>query len=212
MTTHRLKKPVHITHHVQRAFSLVELSIATGLGLFVISGIITMYVYLIGLNTSYLQGVRLEQSLNVAMYTMTNDLRRAGYGGDEFKRITVNKGEGGAGGTECISFKYDKKANNEGSKGVLDDNEHFGYKRAGTALKTTIKANSDNDCIASAGTWYNLTDEKFIAVSKFEVGLYPPNQSNIYKITITAKIKGGDENSEREITEMVRIRNVYPAP
>ena len=63
----------------RNGFTLVELLIASVLGMLVVGGIITVFATTVRFNSDNLQMVRLNQELRGVMSLISRDLRRAGY-------------------------------------------------------------------------------------------------------------------------------------
>ena len=68
--------------HAQRGFSLVELLVATAVGLVLTTWAISMFVTSLGNNRKLITEAQVNQNLRAAADLITREVRRAGYWGD----------------------------------------------------------------------------------------------------------------------------------
>jgi type IV pilus assembly protein PilW len=157
----------------QHGLGLVELLIASAIGLFLLAGLTDFLGRSLTSSGRNFQDARLTQDLNVAMDLITRDLRRAGYSGTA-QGVTTAGGAAGnlftqdtpaaVAGTKdgginlatpgCVLYSYDRlPAPPAASDGALTDPERMGFKLldgavyAGTAAET-----------CTMGVWQAVTD------------------------------------------------------
>lgn len=82
-----------VAHRAQAGLSLIELMIGIAIGAIVIAGVIQVFVSTLLGSRDLLDQARLEHELNNVLLWMSDDIRRAGYWGDE--ALVVDWGEGG---------------------------------------------------------------------------------------------------------------------
>lgn len=66
----------------QKGFTITELMVALLVGLFIMGGVMTIYVSMLKSSRSVLDGSRLNQEMMAIMTIMANDIRRAGFWDD----------------------------------------------------------------------------------------------------------------------------------
>lgn len=138
----------------QQGFTLLELMIAMGLGLFIIAATLSAFISTVRSSTDTIKATRLNHDVNMAVSLMSNDIKRAGYSGaaiigtnsiDNPNPFTVvdaaaplnNKDiniiDNYNNGNDCILYTYD--ANDSGS---VDLDEYFGFRMI---VDTTVNPN-----------------------------------------------------------------------
>lgn len=219
-----------------RGLSLIELMVALTISLAVLGGVLTMMMNSMRANASSVKTIRLNQEMRAALDLMVRDLRRAGYRsrflnpdsnpdatpstcithigiGTTFEntvRILDN-------GTR-IEFQYDANQDCE----LSADTESFGFKLDSGVLKYT------KNSLANLPVWEAITDPGATKFTELSFCFWPANESScltqvptvaqvvltgpteisVYAIRIkmTGQIRN-DANTERRITETVRVRN-----
>jgi prepilin peptidase dependent protein B len=83
---------IRLKPHHQQGLTLIELMIGIAIGAIVIAGVIQMFVSTLVGSRDLLDQARLENELNNVLLWMSDDIRRAGYWGDE--ALLVDWGEG----------------------------------------------------------------------------------------------------------------------
>lgn len=116
------------TRFKQHGLTLIELMISITLSLIVLAGVVSVFVTTITGSREMLDQVRLNQEMNAMMSFISNDIRRAGYWGDEVMDADYTVGnrnpftEGvnllsvSGAGDSCILYSY-----NLDNDGVDDD-------------------------------------------------------------------------------------------
>jgi Tfp pilus assembly protein PilW len=165
----------------QRGLGLVELLIASAIGLFLLAGLTDFLGRSLTSSGRNFQDARLTQDLNVAMDLITRDLRRAGYSGTA-QGVTTAAGAAGnlftqdtpaaLAGTKdgginlatpgCILYSYDF-APPPGVPGTKDSNEQLGFRLKNGAVEA---GSSVTDCSPTAtGGWQQVTDPRLTTVT-----------------------------------------------
>jgi type IV pilus assembly protein PilW len=153
----------------QSGLGLVELLIASAIGLFLLAGLTDFLGRSLTSSGRNFQDARLTQDLNVAMDLITRDLRRAGYSRDAqgtpaavaapANPFTANTPAAAAGTNDgginlatagCVLYAYDLPAS---ENGTLDPAEQLGFRLRDGAMQAGTSATSCND-----GTWQAVTD------------------------------------------------------
>lgn len=221
----------------QRGLGLVELLIASAIGLFLLAGLTDFLGRSLTQSGRNFQDARLTQDLNTAMDLMTRDLRRAGYSGtaqavtsaadaaaNEFMQaVGMGTSHGGINITQagCILYSYDRSTAAPGI-GFLDDAEKLGFRlRAGA-----VEAGSNvTTCeLSVAAGWQQVTDPSLstitalsfqfldrtdnVAATPFDSALGPNWVVCTRLIRVT--LTGQLRNSPavtRTLTQTVRVRN-----
>lgn len=184
----------HSLHHQpmrqQRGVTLIELMIGMTLGLFIVGGVLTVYIATVKSSGDTIKQSRLNQEMMTAMNIMANDIRRAGYWGnatpetvatnpfsasgntildvrEASTNTTVNNYGSGASG-DCITYAYDVDED-----GSVDDDEAFGFKLVGNDIYMRTTCAGGTACSAAAGdvddcakgTWTRITDPDTVQVN-----------------------------------------------
>lgn len=84
---------IRLTPHHQQGLTLIELMIGIAIGAIVIAGVIQMFVSTLVGSRDLLDQARLENELNNVLLWMSDDIRRAGYWGDEALQVDWGEGE-----------------------------------------------------------------------------------------------------------------------
>ncbi len=173
-----------------QGFTLIELLISISLGIVAVSAIMFFYVSTITSSYSTLKASRLNQEMTTLMSLITNDIRRAGYGGlegtdasenpfsDSITKLTVFNVSTTT--TEispstnltgnCIVYSYDLDG-----LGDFDANEQFGYRFVNNVIQvregvnkitTSQHCNTDSDI-----KWVDITDADDITIDSFSISL-----------------------------------------
>ena len=158
----------------QHGLGLVELLIASAIGLFLLAGLTDFLGRSLTSSGRNFQDARLTQDLNVAMDLITRDLRRAGYSGTA-QGVTTAAGAAanpfmqpvGTGTSygginlsqraerDCILYSYDLSPTAAGD-GNRDDAENLGFRlRAGAVEAGSNVTTCDMSLVAG---WQQVTD------------------------------------------------------
>lgn len=166
----------------QQGFSLVDIMLSMMLGVFILGGVVSIYVSTVKSSSDTLKSSKLNTQLMAIMSIMSNDIRRAGYWAnfdsdptinpfnqkndsaleviDNLASNTIIASNTNAGG-ECIVFSYDQNEN-----GIIDaDSEYFGYRlQSGTVqMRVNGTVSDGDDC--SDGVWLDLSDNDLYAIT-----------------------------------------------
>jgi prepilin peptidase dependent protein B len=161
----------------QSGLGLVELLIASAIGLFLLAGLTDFLGRSLTSSGRNFQDARLTQDLNVAMDLITRELRRAGYSAkaseantpalaaaNDFTQAVGGAADGGISlaTANCILYSYDF-APPPGVPGTEDANERLGFRLKDGAVEA---GSSVTDCspTVTAG-WQQVTDPRLTTVS-----------------------------------------------
>ncbi|MBF0219987.1 MAG: prepilin-type N-terminal cleavage/methylation domain-containing protein [Gammaproteobacteria bacterium] len=144
----------------ENGLTLVELMIGLVVGAVVVGGAGAIYVTTIISSGSNLTTSKLNQELSAVMQLMTNDIRRAGFGGDSFTAINIsNTGS-------CVQYRYDLNLN--GAVNTSNPNEQFGFGLNGDAI--AMKKSATGNCGSfNALYWENITDDDLIEITAVNI-------------------------------------------
>lgn len=178
--------------HTQRGVTLVELMIASVIGLVALAALLTAYSATAVHSTHYLRKAHLHQQLHSLLHAMVRDIRRAGYRSFDpapdsvtenpfqagVNRLRVQAYPGEAAGS-CILFAYD--LDKDGMVGVgrcsgntcaaqtdSDNVEQFGF-RLHNGLVQTRYAGDTLRC--DSGHWQAVTDPG-VAITRLSFSLH----------------------------------------
>ncbi|MES2715249.1 MAG: hypothetical protein V4795_05770 [Pseudomonadota bacterium] len=210
----------------QRGLSIVELMVGVVVGLFVVSGALSMSAGNLDKSRRLLADVRFNQDLRVAADLITRDLRRAGYWGAAITgtqaigatSATAQNPYAGAAGSSNAGFSYQFSRDAQ-ENGTLDANEQFGFRIRDGALQ--MRGDADG--------WREVTDTKVMTLADDGLVITPsetvlalghlcPRPCNAgvpncptstvrsYAVTLTAT-STTDNAMVRELRTTVRLRN-----
>ena len=217
-------------------FSLVEMMIASLVGLMLLSGITFIFTHTVKANTDTLKTTHLHQELRAIMDIMIQDIRRSGYWADAVCTVNTNilsPGtiidicDGNASQTNpfdmmkisqdntCITYSYDATPN-----GILDiapnpdkiPDERFGFRLNGSAVEIR-QAGADCD----TGGWQDISDPQSIIITRLQFNsdnskftAINTNAGRLVTRQIDIVLQGQlkhDASIERTITSAIRVRN-----
>jgi|GEM_PF-1977009 len=155
---------------VQKGFSLVELLIALLLGSVLLAMVIGLYVTGVSSGAKSLKYSRLRTDLQSIISVMETDIRRAGYGGQEFMVgsgaaqtvDSINSAE-----QDCIVYYY----NHDAALSITDANKMaFRFVPGENEIQFgTGVGPLASDCYASGnGNWTALSDKQFIKITALD--------------------------------------------
>lgn len=209
--------PAHTPRRLQRGVSLVELMIATAVGLIVLAGATKLFVDHVQANRRALLEVRLHQDIRAATELMSRGLRRAGYwqAALEAGPVTDNpygQIQLGSAAADQTVYSHSREVEN----GVVDPDELGGFQVDNGTLRMLL-----------SGRWQALTDPAVVQVSRLAVTAEasavplghlcvpacsaaqadcPRLQVRRYRISLTAR-STTDPLLSRELHTTVRVRN-----
>ena len=198
--------------NVGAGFTFIETLICLLLGSLLLSMVISLYITNVSASTKNLQISRLRTDLQALSGLIENDIRRAGYGGDQFmvglgktKTVDVSTNSN----RQCIVYSY-----NYNNEPVILNSHVMAFRYSSSAKSIQFGRNLDPQAIncLTNGYWVNLTDPDFLkitALSFVEVIDTNPD-TNItlrrIKISITGELVENSEYSY-QIKTQVQIRN-----
>jgi prepilin peptidase dependent protein B len=194
-----------------KGFSLVELLLALLLGMLLLAMVIGLYVSTVANGAKSLKYSRLRTDLQSIMSLIETDIRRAGYGGEDFLVAS--------GGTQtidsfdnCIVYAYDydyelkqgfQLNNRMGFRFNSDENEiQFG---------TGVNALASN-CY-NEGNWVALSDKQFIKITalNFNVISTVNTTETVIMRSVEIDLAGeltADGSYKHAINTKVQVRNL----
>lgn len=199
----------------QKGFTLIELLISLVIGLVALAAVTSMFISMLGTNTTQLKTIRLNQELRGAMTNIVRDLRRSGFNGDAaqqlgppiasfgFSQLTLG-GSAPANGDakSSVNFAYDAPGDPTGV-------ETFGYQlNAGAvrACKSTVSACSN---------WERITDDSLVNISALTFLPKITTVGGLSHTTLTVTMTGNliaDTSFTRTLVQTVVLRNPGLAP
>lgn len=202
----------------QKGFTLVEMLIASVLGLFVTGVIITVFSTNVRSSTENIQMVRLNQELRGVMALMTDELKRAGYSADSQNSDFMDELNFTS---TCVRYSYDDDANK-----VQDSDEHFGFRLQNNKVEWSRNATGTG---CTGGTWAALTtiDVASIVTLDFDISgsINSLGETGVNALTTTNGVTLIDVGitlvgqkqlphtitpAKRTIFDTVRLRNETP--
>lgn len=196
----------------QRGFTLVELMIAAALGLFLTTGVLTLFMTTLKSNSELANTQQLENELNASLGLMTRDLLRAGQNGKPSvaPNITNPFGLGVTGAyagetaNSCVLFSYD--LNNDGVLGITSPgDERFGYRLRRGVVQTRRAGLSCTD-----DSWTDITTAGVVSVTQLQFIVRTLVDRDITMKQVTISLGGrlnNNVNVARSLTSTVRVRN-----
>lgn len=188
----------------QIGLTLIELMIAMALGLIIIAATMNIYISSIRASTETINSSRLNYDAEMAMRLMVNDIRRAGYWGGAVvqEAITATNPFTATATTiqiltsntttvstvgDCILYSYD-----EDSDGVVDNNEHYGFRLNNNSLEIRLSGTTTADCTSTGNSndWEEFIDGNTIAISDLRFSLAPLDVNNDGDTTDTEDLQG----------------------
>lgn len=171
----------------QAGVTLIELMVGLTIGLFVIGGVLTVYMSTLQSSSSTLKQSRLNQEITTLVNIMSTDIRRAGYWANatpttspsnpfsqegstalDVLDSSTNVSAGNTGSGNCITYTYDAD-----DDGAVDLDELYGFKLIGTDIwmRNSCDNGGTDDCAAATadsctlGNWERITDPNTIQVN-----------------------------------------------
>ena len=196
------------TFRKQRGLSLVELMVAMVIGMIVIGASLSVFIGILGANSTQMKISRLNHELRTAMTAVTRDLRRAGY--NNWTVAQLSTGDFTASGQLVPTMTVGTVGSVEVSYDI-DSNggtERYGFQLVGNVLQAYV----------GAPGWTNVTDPNVIQITSFAITNRSPAPISptgavstvtvpVYSIVITGRLTS-DNTVVRTLQETVRLRNV----
>lgn len=207
-------------------FTLVEIIIALAINAFLFTALISFLALNLTHQRKALNINRLNEQLEASMYTMANEIRRAGYwanansdigtgqNNNPFMAVSTDLSINPAG--NCILFTYDADSNGalpSISSGTND--ERFGFRLSEQTLQARPPG-AAFDCNASANSWDNMSDPNIVNITNLTFTLTSqtvvtgPGTTGITVRSVDIALTGqlvSDSTVSQTLTEHVRIRN-----
>jgi type II secretory pathway component PulJ len=171
------------SHAPQRGFSITELMVSSGLGLGVLTAMLSAHVALSTSTLDSLAASKLEQDISAAMQLMANELRRAGHVGGGvavtenpfaatlaiFDDMQANRRQPANGSGSCIVHAWDADGD-----GIIADSELSGFRLTADGavqMRTAGNLQNPNSCTSQGASWIALTDPELVTVSMLNFNL-----------------------------------------
>lgn len=156
-----------------KGFSLIELMIATTIGLTLLSGLLYLFTSFSRAQTDRLMTLRLQQELRAIMNVMINDIRRAGYWSGAAMAWKPPNANGFTNvqliGGDCLLYTYD--ARKDDKDGIPDSEDHGGFKldKGRIRIRTSASPCQGGKCgTCDSGVWWTLNDEKSVSITRLQ--------------------------------------------
>lgn len=206
----------------QRGLTLIEMLIASVLGLFVTAVILTVFATNVRSNTENLKMVRMNQELRAVMNFMADELRRHGYSADNTNSDFMDNFNYDS-GSNCLRYAYD-----ENSDGALTNSERHAFHLNGSVISWRTSV-TNNDC--SDGTPEGITIADIAQINTMQIDLTGSSNTSgasgvtavttnsglsIYELSITLvgeiDLPHTTTPVKRTVQETIRLRNETPKP
>lgn len=198
----------------KKGFSLIELMLALVLGSVLLAMVIGLYVTGVSSGAKSLKYSRLHTDLQSIMAIIETDIRRAGYGGNDFlvgsagtKTVDLVSGDR----SKCIVYSY-----NHNAAETITDTNRMGFRLA--ADNPEVQFGSGVDPLAtncySQGRWTALSDKNFIKITNlmFSESVVSTATGTLRSVEIV--LSGellSDSNYKHTINSTVQVRNIEVA-
>ncbi len=160
-----------LRHARHGGFSLIEFMVTMATSLFLLSGLVYIFMNFSRASTDMLRMVRLQQELRAIMNLMTNDIRRSGYWSqageawvnnkkNAFTTISIVEGN-------CILYTYDERRDD--ADGIPDSEDHGGFKLDGDKIRIRTSATPcrNSPCRnCNSGVWWTLNDDNVVKITQ----------------------------------------------
>lgn len=206
----------------QQGLTLIEMLIASVLGLFVTAVIITVFSTNVRTNNENLKMVRLNQELRAVMNFMTDELRRHGYSADPTNTAFMDDFSYDS-ASNCLRYAYD-----ENSDGTLTNSERHAFQLNGGVISWRTSVTTD-DCSDGSPEAVTITD--IAQINTMQIDLSGSANSNgasgitavtttfglsVYDLAITlvgqVQLPHTSSPARRTVQETIRLRNETPKP
>ena len=219
-----------------RGFSLVEMMIASVIGLIMLAGITYIFTYTVKADTDALKSVHLHQELRAVMDIMIQDIRRSGYWSravcsirpdilwpdtsdslcdgitgqsNPFDVITINPEH------TCILYSYDATPN--GIQDITPNKQNIPDERFGFRLNDGAVEMRQGGADCETGGWQNISDSRSILITQLQFASnntkFTEIKTNLGRIVtreIDIHLQGQlktDPGVERSVISGVHVRN-----
>ncbi len=211
------------SHIVQGGFNIIELLIATSIGLILLAGTLSVFSGTLKTHQEIISMARLEQELQAILSLITREIRRSGYNVDFVNNQEANKYFSFS--PHCLRYTYDS---NSDGKISLGEQYAFKFNPANNTIGFQERSNS-----CDTGRWNTLNDKNTLIISDltfsqvnspFCINLMNGSDCNIVsptigdlvlqKYTIRTSITGQLKNSNylKTLATSVNIPNALIEP
>lgn len=208
-----------IKFSLPRGFTLIESLIALLLGSVSLMALVSLVSSSLAISNDIIQKSRLQEELGNIISLISEDVRRAGYAGNNlivltdpnvtstvFNQVIELSEYPGEAANSCILYSYDRNDN-----GILDTtspSELFGFRLRDKSIE--IRKNGAG-CTASG--WEDLTEASIVEVDQFSFSSQATvnNQITTQKImlSVTGFLKSSHQYSVQAVTEVVPENVLY---
>ena len=161
--------------NTQSGFSLIQVLVSMLVGLFILAGMISMYVSTVTASNDMLRMERFNYQMQQALDFMVRDIRRAGYWGNAVSMLdtglninpfmSAGTDISYSAGNNCILFAYDiDKSGALPGEGTLPDDKRYGFRLMGQAVQARVTTGAFS-CSAAAGDWEVLTNPSEVTIT-----------------------------------------------
>tara|TARA_R110001583_G_scaffold10698_3_gene49061 strand:+ start:1138 stop:1764 length:627 start_codon:yes stop_codon:yes gene_type:complete len=190
-----------------KGFSLVELLIGLLLGSVLLVMIISLYVTGISTGSKSLKYSRLRSDLQSLITLIESDIRRAGYGGNEYlvgvgasASFDINDAQ------NCLVYYYN---HNETASLQHNNKMAISLKNRALKFKTGVGQVANTVCATTNG-WVGISDDKFVTISDliFTEMITSSASATLrsVNITLTGEL-ASDSQYNHSISSHVQVRN-----
>ncbi|MEZ9764137.1 PilW family protein [Vibrio splendidus] len=172
-------KAIVTAPHKQQGTSLIELMVASVIGVFAIS--IIGSVFITGQRIAKDKGIELLllQNLTSTMQVMKEDIQRAGYDGSNGDSIKLSGSSNTiqVSGGIAVGFVYFREGSNDNK-----DNRNIVYRKDGTRLKICEKGTTVSEAVLTFSQvtgCYSLFDESILEVDEFNISSQVLEQNSV---------------------------------
>jgi len=161
----------------QNGYTLIELMIATAIGVIVVGATISIYITAVGSSSNTIKSARLNHDLEAVMALMINDIKRAGYWNGAVVGADSRNNPFTAAATNinipistCILYSYD--ANDDS---IVDANEYYGFKLTNNTLNMRRSGTTTNsaDCSDGGTSWQSFIDNTQLTITELQFSFVP---------------------------------------
>jgi len=191
-------------------FTLIELLVSLLLGSLLLSMLIGLYVNSVSASAKALQFSRLRTDLQAIVTLMESDIRRAGYGGSEY-RVGLEQNKVfdilNSETQKCIIYAY-----NYDSADVITSSSFMGFRYSTETQRIQFGHKVDKQAINcfNSGYWSTLTDPNFLKITSLSLiestAVIGQGTRRSIDISIEAELNAHSEY-QYKITTRVQARN-----
>jgi Tfp pilus assembly protein PilW len=155
---------MHLKFHSQQGLSLIEMMLATAMGLLLLAGISSLSLTHLFTSTDTQRSIILQQDTQAMLSLISRDLRRAGYHPDDNEILNMRKiWLSNTPEQTCILFRYHHP------DFPKQDTHGFQFTQAkdGKGLVKILTSNHANSC--NDGEWQALNSERNILITQLKI-------------------------------------------